>query len=94
MIYLFRVEKSQKSNTRKVPFLPRFGVVVDIAGRRLSFRQAPFTETIVNLIERGPTLSNLQNIVSEQLNEIKFPFRKKRKTVNVQARTVSRKSKS
>jgi hypothetical protein len=94
MIHLFKVEKVTKSTTRKFPFLPRFGVVVDVAGKRISFRQVPILETMLNLLERGPSLSNLQNIVSEQIQEVKFPHKRQRKTVNVKAKTVSRKSKS
>lgn len=92
MINLFRVDKSGKSRTRKIPLLPRFGLVVDVAGRRISFRHAPLIETMVNLVERGPTLSNLQKIVSEQLHEISFPPKRRNKTLDVRARTVSRKA--
>lgn len=93
MIHLFRIEPAPKSETRKAPLLPRFGFVVDVAGKRISFRQAPITETIINLLERGPTLSNLKKIASEQIYEIKFPFRKKSLTVDVKAKTISRRSK-
>lgn len=94
MIHLFKVENLKKSKTRKLPFLPRFGFVFEVAGKRVSFRQVPLTETVANLFERGPSLSNLKNIISEQLQEICFPARKQRKTVNVEAKTISRKSKS
>ena len=94
MIHLFKVEKSKKSQTRKFKYLPRFGFVVDVGGKSISFRQVPLLETVINLVERGPSLTNLQNIVNEQLQEVTFPSRKKRKTVNVKAKTVSRKSKN
>jgi hypothetical protein len=92
MIHLFKVEAAPKSTTRKAPLLPRFGFVVDIAGKRVSFRQVPITETILNLLERGPSLKNLKKIAQEQIYEVTFPFRKKGQTVNVKARTVARKT--
>lgn len=93
MINIFKMEKLRPTTTRKLPLLPRFGFVVDVAGRRISFRQAPLLETMVNLVERGITLSNMQKIVSEQLGEIKFPFESKPITVNVQSRTIARRVK-
>lgn len=93
MVHLFKIQKSGKSATRKLPLLPRFGFFLDIAGRQISFRQVPVTETIVNLLERGPSLLNFNAIVKEQLQEIKFPFGQQRQTVDVTARTVARKSK-
>ena len=94
MIHLFKLENLAPSQTRKFPLLPRFGFVVDVLGKRISFRQVPFTETVANLVERGPSLTNLKNIAREQINEVKFPVKKLRKTVNVKAKTLSRKSKA
>lgn len=93
MINLLRIERVKKTRTRKLPFLPRFGIVVDVAGRRLSYRQAPIFETILNLLERGATKSNFDKIVMEQLYEISLPSLIRRKTVNVQAKTISERPK-
>jgi hypothetical protein len=87
-VNLFRVDQSEKSRSRKFSWLPRFGIVVDFAGRRFSLRHAPLLETIANLIERGPTRSNLEKIVTEQLYEISLPSLIRRKTVDVKARTI------
>ncbi len=88
IINLFRVDRSDKSRSRKFPLLPRIGIVIDFAGRRFSFRHAPLVETLINLLERGPSRSNLQKIVTEQLYEISLPSLIRKKTVNVKARTI------
>jgi hypothetical protein len=91
LVNLFRVDPSEKSRSRKFSWLPRFGIVVDFAGRRFSLRHAPLLETVANLIERGPTRSNLEKIVTEQLYEISLPSLIRRKTVDVKSRTIHEK---
>jgi hypothetical protein len=63
--------------------------VIDIGGRRISYRQAPLLETIINLIERGASRSNFDKIIMEQLYEISLPSLARKKTVNVKAKTIS-----
>lgn len=93
MVNVFKVERTKKTKTRKLPLLPRLGVVVDFGGRRISYRQAPILETMINLVERGFTRSNFDKIIAEQLYEIALPSFVKKKTVNVQARTITTKPK-
>lgn len=88
IVNLFRVDRSEKSRSRKFPWLPRFGLVIDFGGRRFSFRHAPLMETVLNLLERGATRSNLEKIVTEQLYEISLPSLIQKKTVDVKSRTV------
>ncbi len=88
IVNLFRIDTTEKSRSRKYSWLPRFGIVIDFAGRRFSLRHAPLLETIANLLERGPTRSNLEKIVTEQLYEISLPSLIRRKTVDVKARTI------
>ncbi len=88
IVNLFRVDRSEKSRSRKFSWLPRLGIVVDFGGRRFSFRHAPLLETFLNLVERGVTRSNLEKIVTEQLYEISLPSLIQKKTVDVKARTV------
>lgn len=90
MINVLRFERTKKTRSRKFPFLPRFGVVVDIGGHRVSYRQAPLLETLANLIERGATRTNFNKIVSEQLYEITLPSLLRKKTVTVEAKTIKR----
>ena len=89
MVNQFKVEKAKKSRSRKVPLLPRFGLVIEFGGKKFSYRHAPIFETMVNLIDRGPSFSNFQKIILEQLYEISLPTVSKKKTVNVKAKTVS-----
>ena len=93
MINLFRIERCKKTKSRKFPLLPRIGIVVDVGGRRFSYRQAPVLETLLNLIERGPSKVNFDKIIAEQLYEIALPSLTRRKTVNVKAKTISSKPK-
>ncbi len=88
LVNLFRVERTDKSRSRKFPLLPRIGIVVDFAGRSFSFRHAPLVETLLNLLERGPSRSNLEKIVTEQLYEISLPSLVRKRTVDVKARTI------
>jgi hypothetical protein len=67
------VEKSKRTKTRKLPFLPRFGFIVEIGGRQIAYRQVPLTETLLNLRERGFSMKNLVKVAMEQINEVKFP---------------------
>ena len=88
-------DRTEPTPSRKLPFLPRFGIVIECFGRQVSYRRAPFLETLLNLIERGPSPSNLQRIIMEQISEINFPLKHRRRlTVNTTARTLSRKVKS
>jgi hypothetical protein len=67
------VEKSKRTKTRKLPFLPRFGFVIEVGGRQISYRQVPMTETLLNLRERGFSMKNFVRVALEQLGEIELP---------------------
>lgn len=88
IVNAFRVDTLDRTRSRKFSWLPRWGVVVEFAGRRFSLRHAPLLETIANLLERGATRSNLEKIVTEQLYEISLPSLVRRKTVDVKSRTI------
>ena len=85
----FEVDKKKPSKTRKLPFLPRFGIYVDFAGREFIYKQTPLLETALNLQERGISVSNLLKLMVEQFSEIEFPAKKKAKTITTSARTIS-----
>lgn len=89
MITEFFIEKVKQSRLRKLPLLPRLGLTVDFAGRRFCYRQVSLLETVLNLLERGPSLGNLQKIVKEELAEVQMPQRSTKRTVEVEVRTIS-----
>lgn len=89
----FFTEKVKPTPTRKAPFLPRIGLTVDFAGRRFCYRYVPFFETLANLLETGPSFSALQRLLKEQFGEVRLSDKPGDKTVDVKARTISRKDK-
>jgi hypothetical protein len=89
MAILFSSERVKQGRTRKFPFLPRIGFVIDFGGRSFTYKQTPILETVANLIERGVNLSNLLKITQEQLAEIQFPREKKFGVIKTSAKTIS-----
>jgi hypothetical protein len=77
MANVFCVHKSKKSSLKRLPFLPRIGVVVDIGGRQFVYRQAPILETLLNMKKTGFSLKNLVDVSFKQLREINIPSQKK-----------------
>lgn len=73
MATMFSMHKSERTKLRRLPFLPRIGIVVDFAGQRLTLKHAPLLETALNLRDRGFNLKNLRKVLAEELNEIRFP---------------------
>ena len=73
MATMLSVQKSERSKLRKLPFLPRFGFTIEVAGRQLTYRQVPLLETLLNARERGLTLKNLLSVAAEALDEVRFP---------------------
>ena len=88
-MFSFSIDKTKTTRTRKFPILPRVGIVVDVAGRRFSYRYAPFMETLVNLVEWGLSRSNLEKIQNEQWREIDFPGQRTARTLDIKARPIS-----
>ena len=64
------VEKSKPSAVKRLKFLPRFGFVVDVAGREITYRQAPVLETLLNLSKKGLSMKNFMEVAFQQLSEI------------------------
>ncbi len=85
----FFAEKVKQSPSRKMPLLPRIGIVVDFGKRRFTFRHVPLLETLAILVERGPSVLNFRRIIKEQLSEVALPEKSKKRTVDVEARTIS-----
>jgi hypothetical protein len=83
MSTMIQVEKSKPSSLKRLKFLPRFGLVVDFAGREFIYRQAPILETLLNLSVRGLSAKSFMEVAMQQLSEIglsKQPLKKSRST--------------
>jgi hypothetical protein len=77
MITKLCVQTSKPSKLRRLAFLPRIGLIVDVGGRQFTYRQAPLAETLLNLAHRGFSMKNLMEIGFQQFREIELPkFRK------------------
>jgi len=87
-VFRFTIEKTKTTRTRKFSALPRIGIVLDVAGRKVVWRYAPLLETLLNLIERGVSRSNLEKIENEQMHEITFPGPRSSRTLDVKAKTI------
>lgn len=90
MSNMISVEKSKPSTVRRFSLLPRVGLVIDFAGKQLTYRHVPTLETLLNLRKRGFSMKNFVDIVFEQLSEISL---KEQPKVAVNTRTKKRKLK-
>lgn len=72
MAIRYSLKNSKASALKRLKFLPRFGVVVDFAGKELTFLNAPILETLVNLVGNKFSLTNFINVAMIQLSEIKI----------------------
>ena len=75
MAYTFYVQKTERTKLRRLPFLPRFGITVETFGRQFTFKQVPLLETLLNLRDRGFSLSNFRKLAKDEWDEIRFPGR-------------------
>lgn len=73
MANMICIEKSKKSKVTRLPFLPRIGITIDLGGRQIIYRQAPFLEFAFNLMSRGFSKRNMIEIAQQQFREIELP---------------------
>lgn len=78
----------KQSKTRKLPYLPRLGLVIDFAGYELTLKFAPFLEAVLSLPERGFSSQNLTDITAEQFDEIAFHSKDSQAVINTSAKSV------
>ncbi len=76
MASMLRILKAESTKLRRVKFLPRIGLTVEMGGRVLVFKHTPALETFLNLKQRGLTLKNLGKLAIDELEEIRFPVLK------------------
>lgn len=82
-------QKSKPSKTRKLPYLPRIGVVVDFAHWTVTYKQTPILETAANLVNEHVNIPKILQVVEKQFSEIKFPKGlKKSQVINTTARVL------
>ena len=65
-------QKAPKSNTRKLPFFPRFGFVIDIGGRQFSYRQVPLLEVLANVIQNKSGMKGFIESTRTMLEEVRL----------------------
>ncbi len=70
---MFLVTRSRRSGLRKLPFLPRLGLTVDVGGWQLTYRQTPLLEALANLRGAGFSTKAFRKAWSDALDEIRFP---------------------
>jgi hypothetical protein len=76
MAISFTVSKAERTKLRRMPFLPRLGFTVEVAGRQFTIKNAPMVETFLNWRDIGFTVANFKKIAFEEWNEINFPSKK------------------
>jgi hypothetical protein len=77
MATMLRLLKAESAMLRRVQFLPRVGMTVELGGRVLVFKHTPTLETLLNLKDRGFSLKNLTKLAIEELEEIRYPVLKR-----------------
>ena len=73
MAHLIKLVKVEPSKLRRLPFLPRIGLSVELGGLQLVMKHTPPLETLLNLRERGFSWKNLSKLMVDELDEIRFP---------------------
>ncbi len=76
MTTMLRLLKAESTKLRRVKFLPRIGLTIDLGGRILVFKSTPALETFLNLKDRGLALKNLAKLAIDEMDEIRFPILK------------------
>ncbi len=88
MSFVYHLQKVKASHLRKLPCLPRFGVIVDMGGYEFSCKFAPLIEAIASLPDRGFTKANLKRIIKSQLAEIQFRPHKENEVIETSAKQL------
>jgi long-subunit acyl-CoA synthetase (AMP-forming) len=74
MAIAFTISKIKASSSRKLPLLPRLGLVVDFAGMQVAIRSVPMIETLLAARAKGGiSLNNLRTVATEALEEVRMP---------------------
>lgn len=88
MANMFKAEKMPKQVKNRWPLLPRFGLVVDFAGTKYSYKYVSVVETMAAMLSEGPiTLSRFKKLISTQFKEIEFPSMNAAQVVDTTAKS-------
>ena len=85
----FLARRKKLSKTRKLPFLPRVGVYIDVAGYEVVYKIVPFFETLANLVSEHLSPASLRRVRNQQLAEVQFPTPGVQDVLDTTHRTVS-----
>jgi hypothetical protein len=72
MAMIVSLEKAKESKLKRLKWLPRIGLMIDVAGYRLSYRNVPIAETVLNLFETGFSMKNLMKVSTQQCREVEL----------------------
>ena len=64
------IEKSVPTPSRHFPFLPRVALILDIGGRKLTFKSAPLLETLAEMKNQGLDFKALVHVSKKMFDEI------------------------
>jgi hypothetical protein len=64
---------SKKTKTRRLSFLPRIALSVDLAGTQFEVFHVPLTETLFNMIGKKFNLQTLISVSHQQIDELVAP---------------------
>lgn len=71
MAAFISVDKAKVSKLKRLRFLPRFGFTVDVAGYKITYKQAPILETIYNVaFNKKAPYRGLVSVSIQQCKEI------------------------
>lgn len=83
----FKKEEIKASKIKRIPFLPRVGIVVEFGNKRFAYKYVPVMETILNLIDGPITLSRFKTVMRNQFGELQFPTFKEKTVYDTTAKS-------
>ena len=82
------LQKKAASRLRKLLWLPRIGIYVDVLGYEFTLKKVPYLEAFWNVAQTKISPANFRRILKEQLAEVQFARKREVETVNASHRTL------
>jgi len=79
MAFVLTSRPSKKSKLKRISFLPRIGITLDVAGKQYGYFQVPLTETLLNMQGRPWSLKSLIATAHLQIKELELPNKSPKK---------------